>query len=131
MNIGENLRELREKAELKQSELAKLIGVGAGAVSSWEVGRTSIPIDMLPKLAEVLHCEVCEIMGDTKSVGNITYNDIVLKLNSLNIKELMQLESIVKERIKITIEVENLRAEVEKQQARLLKYEELLRGEKK
>lgn len=58
----ERLRELRKKRGLTQNELAKLLDVGRTTVTLWEKGVNNPRIEVLPKLARVLHCSVDDLL---------------------------------------------------------------------
>jgi transcriptional regulator with XRE-family HTH domain len=57
------LKNLREVAGLKQSQLAELVNVDQSAVSQWESGTVSPTADNLKKLATVLNCSADELLG--------------------------------------------------------------------
>lgn len=52
------VRELRQKLELTQEELAKSLGVERTTVTKWEIGESKPRADMLVKLSRVLGCSV-------------------------------------------------------------------------
>lgn len=61
--FGENLKRLREGAELSGVELAARLDVGASQVSKWETGRTGLPEGpTLLKLAKVLRCLIDDLL---------------------------------------------------------------------
>lgn len=51
---GEELRALREAAELTPGELANRLGVSAGAIRGWETGPASVPLARVPELRRLL-----------------------------------------------------------------------------
>lgn len=57
-----NIKELREKANLTQQELAERLGVTQGAVSQWEAGIVFPRATMLPKLARELKTTVDKLL---------------------------------------------------------------------
>ena len=61
---AKNLKLLRIKADLSQSELADILGVTQSAVTNWERGNTQPSVDRLPKLAEVFGCTIDELYGE-------------------------------------------------------------------
>ena len=63
----QTIKNMRERLEITQTELAKRLGVTQGAVSQWENGTTNPGIELLPKLAEILNCSVDELLGIEKS----------------------------------------------------------------
>jgi transcriptional regulator with XRE-family HTH domain len=54
MSFGRNLQELREKAGLSQSELAKKANVSIKSLQNWEIDRNQPRLDAIVKLAQVL-----------------------------------------------------------------------------
>ena len=56
-----NLKELREKANLTQESLAKLINVDRSTIAKWEPGEASPRSDKLPTLANVLNCTIDDL----------------------------------------------------------------------
>ena len=54
-----NLKELREKANLTQESLAKLINVDRSTIAKWETGEASPRSDKLPTLAYASHSVFC------------------------------------------------------------------------
>ena len=67
MKIGNRLRDLREKNNITQAQIAEKLGITQGAVSQWEVGATNPSIGTISKLSEILNCTVDELLGITKT----------------------------------------------------------------
>lgn len=60
-----SIKAARKKAGLSQMDVAKALGITAGAVSMWEIGMTRPKSDKLVALADILKCTVDELMrGD-------------------------------------------------------------------
>lgn len=51
MNPANRLKELREEYNLTQEEFSKILNVSQVAYSYYEIGKRSIPIDLLIKIA--------------------------------------------------------------------------------
>lgn len=64
MSIGNNIKRWREIRNLKQSELAELIGVSDKTVSSWEINRTEPKMGMVEKICVALNCKKTDIIGN-------------------------------------------------------------------
>jgi len=62
--IHARIAELRLKASLSQSELAKRCGVDETAVSHWENGVSSPKGSRLPVVAEALGVTIDELFGE-------------------------------------------------------------------
>ena len=63
------IRELREKAGLTQSQLAKALGVGETTIRNWEQGRAGDRLQQLALLCSVLECQpgdLLEVAPDKK-----------------------------------------------------------------
>ncbi len=60
---GQLIRELRLKAGWTQKELGMKIGISDKAISKWERGLSFPDITLLPRLAEVFHVSVGEIIS--------------------------------------------------------------------
>ena len=63
------LRVLREAANISASALASEMGVSQQAVGKWERGEAMPRADLLPKLADVLHCTIDALFGRDKSTA--------------------------------------------------------------
>lgn len=81
MNIGNNIKKLREREGLTQLDLANRIGVSDKTVSSWEINRTEPKMATVDKICSALHCKKTDIIGcDPES-------QFSQKLNTSNITE--------------------------------------------
>ncbi len=58
-----NIKNLRNRAGLKQYELAELVGVHQTAVSQWEKGRTEPDAKTLKRLSEIFGVTIGTILG--------------------------------------------------------------------
>ena len=63
MNIGKNLKQLRELKELTLEEVGNYIGVKKATVQRYESGEIDIKRTIAIKLAEILGVTPAEIMG--------------------------------------------------------------------
>lgn len=59
-----NLRELRERANLRQIDVAKRLNVDQAAVSNWENGKNAPLRKYHKKLAKLYGCTVDELLSD-------------------------------------------------------------------
>ena len=66
MNIGNNIKRLRQQNNLTQAHLAEKLGVSYQAVSKWENNRGSPDIQLIPQIADILGVSI-----DTLFVENI------------------------------------------------------------
>ncbi|MBQ7596110.1 MAG: helix-turn-helix domain-containing protein [Clostridia bacterium] len=66
-----NIKDLRNRAGLKQHELAQLIGVHQTAVSQWEKGRTEPDAKTLKKLSEIFGVTIGTVLGyENETISN-------------------------------------------------------------
>lgn len=72
--FANNLREYRIRKNLNQRELAELLGVSKGAISSWEMGRTEPNMGMVENIARVLEVSKSDLMGEALPVDYMIIN---------------------------------------------------------
>ncbi|MBQ6518314.1 MAG: helix-turn-helix transcriptional regulator [Anaerolineaceae bacterium] len=58
------LKEIREKKNMTQTELAEKLGVTQGTISMWEIGLCNPTFGNLNKLAFELNVKVDELIGE-------------------------------------------------------------------
>lgn len=63
MDVGEKIRACRQKAGMKQGELAEKLHVTPQAVSNWERNKCLPGLDMVPDLTEVLGITYKELLN--------------------------------------------------------------------
>lgn len=66
VGIGQNIRGLREAANIKQSELALMIGLSRTSVVNIELGRQNIVPHQIYSLCLALNCKVTDILPEAK-----------------------------------------------------------------
>lgn len=59
----ERIKALRERAGLRQDDLALKIGVDRSTVAKWESAGFFPRTDKLPQIADALHCTIDAIFG--------------------------------------------------------------------
>ena len=64
MNIN-RLKEIREDKNLKQSEVAKALGIKPQQYSEYEIGKRLIPINYLSDLADFYSTSIDYLLGKT------------------------------------------------------------------
>ena len=64
MNIGDNLRIIRNKNNISQQDIADFLGVDRKTYVSWEAGTADIKSSYIPKLAEFLKVEINDLFRE-------------------------------------------------------------------
>lgn len=83
MSIGDNIKRLRESRNLKQSDLADMLGISDKTISSWEIGRTEPKMGMVEKISIALDCKKTDIIGiSDRELTSKDEKDIVKRLES-------------------------------------------------
>ena len=88
MTLGQKIRELREKAGLKQRELAYQLGIGEGFLSKVENDQKPLKRDDLTKLSKLFNTPVDEL--NSLWLANKVYSivrDEELALTALKVAE--------------------------------------------
>lgn len=60
------MKSRRKELKISQNFIADKLKVGQPAVAMWESGRTMPRADKLPALAQVLKCNVSDLLTDQK-----------------------------------------------------------------
>lgn len=124
--FGENLKRIRMNKNLNQNELAEMLGYKQVTISSWENGRTEPSMGDISKISNILECSQSELLGIHKELGEITFNDILVKLNTLSIAELNKIIEASNNQLKILVEIQNLEMQKQEYERRLALYNEKL-----
>lgn len=66
--IGTRIAQLRKEKQMKQDDLAQLLGVSPQAVSKWENDQTCPDISLLPGLAKALGVTVDELLSGKQEI---------------------------------------------------------------
>lgn len=102
MNIGDNLRVIRNRSNISQQEVADFLGVDRKTYVSWEAGTADIKSSYIPKLAEFLHVEINDLFQGKSGDIVITQHNTDNKENSINgIVVLLTDKEAVNELVKI------------------------------
>ena len=61
----QRIKDLREDADLKQKEIAAILGIDQRVYSNYEIGKREIPTHLLVKLADYYNTTTDYILGRT------------------------------------------------------------------
>lgn len=81
--IGERIAKKRKEAGLTQNKLAEMLIISNKAVSKWESGLSSPSIDLLPNLADILHCSIDYLVRGNKEEDCVISEEISSKIDEL------------------------------------------------
>lgn len=79
MELGERIKQARQKAHLSQEKVAELIGVSRQAVTKWESGQSAPNTENLFRLAEILGITVDQLIAtedNSRSIAEEVYRMI-------------------------------------------------------
>ena len=133
-NIGLRLRQVREDHKLSQEQLAEKMNVSQKTISSWEKDRTYPKVRELHRLCDIYDCTYDFLTGIKQYDSNdITMEDIMLKLATLNRDELERLKDHIKvlihnqdEIARMTIERKKMEDEKKELEQKLKEYDRLI-----
>ena len=77
VQTADRIRELREKNDMTQSELAKRLSITRSSVNAWEMSLSIPSSKILPELCKVLHTTSDYLLGmdDTELLSLEQYSD--------------------------------------------------------
>ena len=90
MNIGANLKEMRQSRGLSQTQVANYLGIDQTTLSKIENGTRTIGVVMLERLAALYFCSLDQLLGETPKSPNA----IAFRTKSLDGTELESLAEI-------------------------------------
>ncbi|MBQ5851733.1 MAG: helix-turn-helix transcriptional regulator [Lachnospiraceae bacterium] len=64
MSIGENLKNIRVKKGMSQSELAEAVSVSGSMINQIERGRKGMSINLCIDIAKVLDCDINDLIAE-------------------------------------------------------------------
>ena len=127
MTFAENLRKYRVQHGFTQIDLSEKCGINPKTLSSYETGRTEPSLGEIRKLCNVFNCSIAEITGTKeREIGNISFEDIIVKLSDLQDDELKSLLMRVEKILENRDEIKEMMKEKEFLEKRLAEYNEKL-----
>jgi transcriptional regulator with XRE-family HTH domain len=67
MNVGSNIRRIRQNARLSQEELAEAAGINRTYLSQLENGHSSPTLDVLERIARALDVPISALIADSRA----------------------------------------------------------------
>lgn len=59
-----NLRKMRERCGITQTELARRLGIRQNTITQWESGRRSPRVSEIARLADAVECTLDELLRE-------------------------------------------------------------------
>ena len=75
----QNIKMLREVAGISQEFLANTLGLSQSTIAMWETGKNSPRANLLPKIAELLHCTVDDLLREDYNISTVPKNGLLEK----------------------------------------------------
>ncbi len=106
MLLAERIKELREKKDLSQKQLAEIMHISQSSISEYESGNQQPPIEMLMQLADFFDVNIDYLLGRTNI--SISLNRLTEKISTrsgeIPVNDLFTLNNNEKEIIGLLIQ---------------------------
>lgn len=106
MLLAERIKELREKKDLSQKQLAGILHISQSSISEYESGNQQPPIEMLMQLADFFDVNIDYLLGRTNI--SISLNRLTEKISTrsgeIPVNDLFTLNNNEKEIIGLLIQ---------------------------
>ena len=89
-----NIKKARIAANLKQSDLAKMLNVGQTTISNWETGYSQPDLESIRTIAKLFNCSRDELWGQ-KEKPVVKDDGLSQKLEKLSDRNLQRLEDYI------------------------------------
>lgn len=107
MNIGSNIKYLRQKNNLTQEMLADRLSVSYQAISKWETGINTPDISLLPQIAKYFDISIDALFSDNISDRLVDLdcikNDDVIRIVQMQGKQILDVTNVSKNNSPIEI----------------------------
>ena len=115
MGFAENLIKMRKSRGWTQMDVSVKTGINPKTLSSYENGRTEPNLGEVVKLCKVFDCSISYLTGTKeREPGDITIEDIMFKLATLDMSKLNQIQDHINALIRNQMEIERMTAERKK-----------------
>lgn len=95
MNIGNNIKHLRQQQKVTQEQLADHLGVSYQAVSKWETNANTPDISLLPEIAAFFGVSIDALFSESASAFVGTFDQIkdddVIRIVQMRGKQILQI----------------------------------------
>jgi len=89
--LPKNLRQMRLKNNLSQSEVAKRLGFSTSIISSYETGERTPSIENLLALSYLYKCSTDYLLG----IDNLS-SEVLIDISDLNVQQIKAITNITK-----------------------------------
>lgn len=104
MNIYQRIKDLREDKDLKQSDIAEMIGTSQSYYAQYENGKRQIPFDRVVQLAKYYSVSIDYIAGLTNDKKGLTRSELaddeaelIKKYRSFSERHKGRIDQVIKE----------------------------------
>ena len=98
MNIGNNIKQLRQQKNLTQEQLAEKLGISYQAVSKWETGANTPDIAFLPKIAALFGISIDALFSDHimdhSDIHSFMQDDDIIRVVQIRGRKILKVSSI-------------------------------------
>lgn len=95
LNIGDNIRQYRKRANLTQEQLADTLGVSYQSVSRWENCSTYPDMELLPSIAKAFNVSIDELLGMPEEKKEQEAEGIFTKLAKASFEKPVNTEKVI------------------------------------
>ena len=128
MGFAENLTKMRKQRGWTQIDLGIKSGINPKTLSSYENGRTEPNLGEVVKLCKVFDCSISYLTGTKeREPGDITIEDIMFKLSTLDNKTLEKIKEHIKAIMTTNDELTKMIVEKQLLEDKIKKYEDRIR----
>lgn len=99
MNIGNNIKQLRQKKNLTQDQVAEKLGISYQAVSKWENNANTPDISLLPQIANLFDVSIDALFSENiteySDLHNYMKDDDVIRIVQMRGTKVLKVSSII------------------------------------
>ena len=78
--IGDNIKSLRKKHDLTQSEFARIVGISRNSLSRYENGTSSVSTELIDIICQKFNVSYVDIVGEDKMLNPVKDYELTLKI---------------------------------------------------